>query len=90
MQKLFNILNFSRSMRRNIFNLYLLLEKATELDHLIQISRRIRFYQEKLNCTSRGSHNLLIKLELKSVQKKLNELRRETNNMTAKILGEVA
>ena len=87
MQKLLNTLEFSKNMRKNIFLLSELTDVATEFCDVIQVSRRIRFFQNEIRERMQLNPNFLIRLELRSLRHELKKLRRSVSQKTVQVLN---
>lgn len=90
MQKLFTIITFSKAMRSHIVNLHELLSCATDLRHVIEVNRRARYYQERIETRMQEEKGFLLKVELRSVKREMMRLRNRIGSMTAMFLSEAA
>ena len=88
MQKLLNTLEFSKNMRKNIFLLSDLTDVSTELRDVVQVSRRIRVYQNEIRERMSLKPNLFIRLELRSLRNELKKLRRAVSKKTIEVLNQ--
>lgn len=90
MQKLFNTITFSKSIRKNIAALDALLDVANNFAQICEVNRTIREYQRLISVRMKAKPSFICRLELRELRRQIRTLRGRIVQKTVLILNNSA